>query len=129
MADDEKRSRLSVAAPSDDIPAPLADAIRAGSVSAKILEHSHDADEAMKAFMGHQGEVIHIDEATNRRLLRKIDLNLMPVYAGKTPSTVAMTDCNAVAMCGLFVELSGFPPLPFLPLSPFPFTAPSRLCF
>lgn len=63
----------------EKIPAPLADAIRAGSVSEKIVEHSHDADEALKAFQGHEGEVIHIDEATNRRLLRRIDWNLMPV--------------------------------------------------
>ncbi|KAF2173980.1 hypothetical protein M409DRAFT_62172 [Zasmidium cellare ATCC 36951] len=63
----------------EKIPAPLADAIRAGSVPEKILEHSHDADEALKAFQGHEGEVITIDEATNKRLLRRIDWNLMPV--------------------------------------------------
>lgn len=50
-----------------------------GEVPEKILKHSHDADEAMKAFIGHEGEVIQIDAETNRRLLRKIDLNLMPV--------------------------------------------------
>ena len=63
-----------------DIPAPLADAIKDGRVPDKVLKHSHDADEAMKAFAGHEGEVIHIDEATNKRLLRKIDWNLIPVY-------------------------------------------------
>lgn len=62
-----------------DIPKPLADAIRNGSVSETIMKHSHDADEAMKAFYGHEGEVIQIDDATNRRLLRRIDWNLMPV--------------------------------------------------
>jgi ACS family allantoate permease-like MFS transporter len=61
------------------LPAPLADAVRNGSISKGILEHSHDADEAMKAFMSHQGQVIEIDEATNKRLLRKIDWNLMPI--------------------------------------------------
>ena len=45
----------------------------------RILKHSHDADEAMKAFEGYDGEVIHIDEATNKRLLRKIDLHIMPL--------------------------------------------------
>lgn len=45
----------------------------------KVLKHAHDADEAMKAFEGHEGEAIVIDEATNRRLLGKIDLNIMPV--------------------------------------------------
>ena len=44
-----------------------------------ILKHSQDADEAMKAFAGFEGEVLVLDEATNKRLLRKIDLHLMPV--------------------------------------------------
>lgn len=53
-----------------------------GSVSAaqaakKILDHSNDADEAMKAFAS--GEAIEIDEATNKRLLRIIDWHLMPL--------------------------------------------------
>ena len=48
-----------------------------GAPPAKILKHANDADEAMKAFEGH--EVLHVDEATNRRLLRKIDLNIMPL--------------------------------------------------
>lgn len=43
----------------------------------KILKHSHDADEAMKAFADGEAEVL--DEATNRRLLRRIDLHIMPV--------------------------------------------------
>lgn len=43
----------------------------------KIIAHSHDADEAMKAFAS--GEVIEIDEATNKRLLRIIDWHLMPI--------------------------------------------------
>ncbi|KAL2005382.1 hypothetical protein VTN00DRAFT_2593 [Thermoascus crustaceus] len=45
----------------------------------KILEHSHDADEAMKAFSGIDGEAITIDEATNKRLLKIIDWHLMPL--------------------------------------------------
>ena len=44
-----------------------------------IIKHSHDADIALKAFASYGGEVIHIDEATNKRLLRKIDWKLMPV--------------------------------------------------
>ena len=43
----------------------------------QVLKHSHDADEAMKAFA--DGEIEVLDEATNRRLLRKIDLHIMPV--------------------------------------------------
>ena len=48
-----------------------------GAVPAKILKHAYDADEAMKAFEGH--EILHVDEATNKRLLKKIDLNIMPL--------------------------------------------------
>lgn len=62
-----------------NIPAPLADAIRNGSVPENVLKHSHDADEALKAFASHQGQVIEIDAATNKRLLRRIDWNLMPI--------------------------------------------------
>jgi len=62
-----------------DLPGPLADAIRNGSVDKSILQHAGDGDEALKAFMSHPGEVIELDEATNKRLLRKIDWNLMPV--------------------------------------------------
>lgn len=43
----------------------------------KVIAHSHDADEAMKAFT--TGEIIEIDEATNKRLLRIIDWHLMPI--------------------------------------------------
>ena len=50
-----------------------------GAPPAKVLKHSHDADEAMKAFEGHEGEFLVIDDATNKRLLRKIDLNIMPL--------------------------------------------------
>lgn len=45
----------------------------------KLLKHSHDADEAMKAFVGREGQVITIDKATDRRLLRTIDRHLMPI--------------------------------------------------
>lgn len=45
----------------------------------KILKHSHDADAAMKAFEGYEGQTLELSEETNRRLLRKIDWHLMPV--------------------------------------------------
>ena len=54
-----------------------------GRVSDPILKHANDADEAMKAFADHEGDVLVLDEATNKRLLRKIDLNLMPVRENK----------------------------------------------
>ncbi|CAK1366786.1 unnamed protein product [Cercospora beticola] len=53
--------------------------IRSGSVPENILKHSHDADEAMKVFEGQAGELIDIDEATNKRLRKIIDWNLMPI--------------------------------------------------
>lgn len=43
----------------------------------RVLAHSHDADEAMKAF--ESGELVEIDEATNKRLLRRIDLHMLPL--------------------------------------------------
>ncbi|KAI9738826.1 MAG: hypothetical protein M1834_008333 [Cirrosporium novae-zelandiae] len=49
------------------------------AVPEKVLHHVVDADEAMKAFAGHEGEVLEVDEATNKRLLRKIDWHLMPL--------------------------------------------------
>lgn len=52
-------------------------ALKEGYVPDKVLQHAGDADDAMKAFT--EGEVIHIDEATNKRLLRIIDWNLMPI--------------------------------------------------
>lgn len=47
------------------------------SAGRRILEHSHDADEAMKAFA--EGEVAELDAATSKRLLRIIDWHLMPL--------------------------------------------------
>lgn len=38
-----------------------------------------DGDEALKALELEEGEVITIDEETNRRLLRKIDWHVMPL--------------------------------------------------
>ncbi|MCJ1308919.1 hypothetical protein MMC25_002574 [Agyrium rufum] len=50
----------------------------AGEPSSKIMKHANDADEAMKAFVGFEGEALVLDEATNKSLLRKIDWHLMP---------------------------------------------------
>lgn len=48
-------------------------------VDETILKHSHDADAAMKALEGYEGQRIELTEETARRLLRKIDLHIMPV--------------------------------------------------
>ena len=61
------------------LPGQFADAIKDGRVPENILKHSRDADEAMKAFLGHEGQVFEIDEATNKRILRRIDWNILPV--------------------------------------------------
>jgi len=47
-------------------------------VAGTIMAHSHDADVALMAMAG-LGADMEIDEETNKRLLRKIDWNLMPV--------------------------------------------------
>ena len=53
-----------------------------------VVQHANDADEAMKAFAGRDGEILVLDEATNRRLLRKIDRHLMPVSIDEIGSIV-----------------------------------------
>lgn len=50
-----------------------------GKVAEKLLKHSHDADAAMKAFEGMEGQVIELSEEKSKALLRKIDWHLMPV--------------------------------------------------
>lgn len=69
-------------------------AIRSGSgPPERVLKHANDADEAMKAFEGHEGEVLVLDGATNRRLLSKIDRNIMPVrYKGNRVFTTLLTN-------------------------------------
>ncbi|KAF2195419.1 membrane transporter [Zopfia rhizophila CBS 207.26] len=49
------------------------------AVPEKLLKHSHNADAAMKAMAEYEGQTIVITEETNRRLLRKIDMHLMPI--------------------------------------------------
>ncbi|KAI9717401.1 MAG: hypothetical protein M1812_004753 [Candelaria pacifica] len=49
----------------------------------ELSKHGIDADEAMKAFAGHEGEIIQLDDATNKRLSRRIDMNLMPVHIAR----------------------------------------------
>ena len=49
------------------------------SIGSTLLKHSHDADAAMKAFEGLDGQVVELTEEKSRALLRKIDWHLMPV--------------------------------------------------
>lgn len=72
-----------------------------GHVPETVLKHSHDEDEAMKAFAEAEGVSLEIDDATNKRLLQKIDWNLIPVSYNaseyQTPSD-NMTDRRQI-MC------------------------------
>jgi ACS family allantoate permease-like MFS transporter len=49
------------------------------TINDKLVKHSHDADAAMKAFEGMNGEVIELTPEKSKALLRKIDFHLMPV--------------------------------------------------
>lgn len=46
---------------------------------AAIQSNDEDADEAMKVYEIIQRDHLHLDPATSKRLLRKIDMVLMPV--------------------------------------------------
>ncbi|KAF3913437.1 hypothetical protein ABW21_db0206037 [Orbilia brochopaga] len=48
------------------------------AIVTKIIAHSDNADDALKAFEGYDHGV-KIDPETNRKLLRKIDLHIMPL--------------------------------------------------
>jgi MFS transporter, ACS family, allantoate permease len=63
-----------------DVEKELDTELRTGSVAAeRIVKHAKDADAALKALEALDPSQIHIDDETNRRLLRKIDWHLMPI--------------------------------------------------
>jgi ACS family allantoate permease-like MFS transporter len=47
-------------------------------ITANLKQPSNNADEALRA-VGSDGEMLEVDEVTNKRLLKKIDLHLLPV--------------------------------------------------
>lgn len=53
-----------------------------GKINETLLKHSHDADAAMQAFEGLDGQVVELTEEKRKALLWKIDLHLMPVRQG-----------------------------------------------
>ena len=81
MADMEKTHDAS----SDDPEkvAELSRNVTYGEGQTKDARYKHadpnDGDEALKAFAGHEGEIIVLTPEAEKALLRKIDLNLMPV--------------------------------------------------
>lgn len=89
MADIEKE--VHVTEPEQNqLPFTDSDTLRRRKASEKLVKHSHDADEALKAVQGHEGGAVVIDEETNRRILRKIDFNLIPIMCvvyGKSSMT------------------------------------------
>lgn len=63
-------------------PSPVDLSAKRGSLAStkegrKILEHSQDADEAMKAF--ESGEMVEVSPEDSKRLLRIIDRHMMPI--------------------------------------------------
>ncbi len=70
-----------------------------GAPPAVVVKHANDADEAMKAFEGHAGEILILDEATNKRLLRKIDLNILPVCRARGNSNGSANGAIAIMRC------------------------------
>lgn len=75
-------------------------------VLGQILEHSHDGDEALKAFLNRQGPSVDLDDATNARLLRKIDRNLMPILcAVYTLNYLDKTTLSYASIMGLRQDL------------------------
>ena len=48
-------------------------------VIVNLKKHAHDQDEAMKAVDEMDGDLMEVDEQTNKRLLRTIDYHLMPI--------------------------------------------------
>lgn len=61
--------------------ADLSPKVSVGKGEAVVLKHADpsDGDEALRAFAGHDGEVFVMTPEMEKKLLRKIDLNLMPV--------------------------------------------------
>jgi len=53
---------------------------RAGSPDVDNLTRPENADDALRAFSSGE-EVIEVDGATNKRLLRTIDKHLLPVFS------------------------------------------------
>lgn len=57
----------------------------------EVQKYTKADDEAMKAMAQYDGPPLVLDEATSRRLLRKIDWHIMPILYGRL---LAHTLCN-----------------------------------
>lgn len=67
---------------------------------AAILKHGLDADEAMKAFVGHDVSNLVLDDETSKRILRKIDLNIMPVREWANAFVTIVVSSDALLLDG-----------------------------
>jgi len=65
----------------------------------------NDGDEALKAFAGHEGEMIVMTPEMEKKLLRKIDWNLMPVGFRMTRKNTYIDNCLDALRC-LWPQLS-----------------------
>jgi hypothetical protein len=73
-----------------------------------ILKHAdpNDGDEALNAFVGHEGEAVVITPEMEKKLLWKIDRNIMPVRPAFTTQTEDLTYQYLIAlMCCVLHEL------------------------
>jgi hypothetical protein len=79
-----------------------------GELDDVVFKHANlaDADEALKAFSGHEGETIVITPEDEKRLLRKIDLNLMPASNPVTNSSVSADGASPDALRCIWSQLS-----------------------
>ena len=85
---DEKVSKLEEAGGDGEAARHTQDVDAAGAG----IKHHIDADEALRAFSGLDPDRLVLDAETERRLLRKIDLNIMPVLALRAVCAVLETD-------------------------------------
>ena len=72
-------------------------------INEKLVQHSHDADAAMKAFEGMDGQVLELTEEKSKALLRKIDMHLMPVCRLYTAYESCATDLMHRS-CALYTD-------------------------
>lgn len=79
-----------------------------GELQDPIFKHAdpNDGDEALKAFAGHDGEVIVMTPEMEKKLLRKIDWNLMPVCLLSDDPRGCTDDIFIDALCCVWAQLS-----------------------
>lgn len=79
----EKHSSMKTNIEKNDLDLHPKTTIEVGDAPSIVLKHAdrNDADAALMAFKGHEGETIVMTVEMERKLLRKIDWNIMPVFS------------------------------------------------